>query len=246
MPGAPSGLAGDSTSYLQQPNGDLSQSEAISNISSPDFQEEETLDILSTRDLMEVSDPSDSDSTLLVSDRTPAATAINNNNPQHLHHLNNNKNQNPSSVLADGVHLHSNVVGQGAAEHRIVIQVKGPDKDVNVLRAPNSPRGSGKTHRGGAVPPLAGREQDFMYSMLSAQQTSRSPTTLSSGNVTPELVGYQVRRDIHSFALRIVSLKRICPQDIVVVVSGEFYFFFRTTIAYRFQYTAIWTIFYSA
>jgi len=142
-----------------------------------------------------VSDPSDSDSTLLVSDRTPAATAINNNNPQHLHHLNNNKNQNPSSVLADGVHLHSNVVGQGATEHRIVIQVKGPDKDVSVLRAPGSPRGSGKTHRGGAVPPLAGREQDFMYSMLSAQQTSRSPTTLSSGNVTPELVGYQELRE---------------------------------------------------
>jgi len=225
MPGAPSGLAGDSTSFLQQPNGDLSQSEAISNISSPDFQEEETLDILSTRDLMEVSDPSDSDSTLLVSDRTPAATAINNNNPQHLHHLNNNKNQNPSSVLADGVHLHTNVVGQGAPEHRIVIQVKGPDKDVSVLRAPSSPRGSGKTHRGGAVPPLAGREQDFMYSMLSAQQTSRSPTTLSSGNVTPELVGYQVRRDIQSFALRIVSLKHMCPQNIVLVVSEEFYFF---------------------
>jgi len=225
MPGAPSGLAGDSTSYLQQPNGDLSQSEAISNISSPDFQEEETLDILSTRDLMEVSDPSDSDSTLLVSDRTPAATAINNNNPQHLHHLNNNKNQNPSSILTDGVHLHSNVAGQGAPEHRIVIQVKGPDKDVSVLRAPSSPRGSVKTHRGGAVPPLAGREQDFMYNMLSAQQTSRSPTTLSSGNVTPELVGYQVREDIRLFALRIVSLKHMCPQNIVLVVSEEFYFF---------------------
>ncbi|XP_069680637.1 PH and SEC7 domain-containing protein isoform X3 [Periplaneta americana] len=189
MTGAITGPAGDSTSYLQQPNGDLSQSEAISNISSPDFQEEETLDILSTRDLMEVSDPSDSDSTLLVSDRTPAATTMNNNNPQQLHHLNNNKNQNSS---ADGVHLHSNVVGgQGSAEHRIVIQVKGPDKDGNVLRAPSSPRGTRRT-RGGQVPPTAGRELDLMYSGLNAQQPSRSPSSVSSGNVTPELAGYQL------------------------------------------------------
>ncbi|XP_046393713.1 PH and SEC7 domain-containing protein-like [Ischnura elegans] len=56
-------------------NGDLSQSEAtVSNISSPDFREEaETLDIVGGRDplllLMEQSDPSDSDSTILVSDR---------------------------------------------------------------------------------------------------------------------------------------------------------------------------------
>jgi PH/SEC7 domain-containing protein len=193
--GAASGPTGDSTLYLQQPNGDLSQSEAISNISSPDFQEEETLDILNTRDLMEVSDPSDSDSTLLVSDRTPAVTAMNNNNPQQLHHINNNKNQNHSPVSADGAHLHSNVVGQGSAEHRIVIQVKGPDKDGNALRAPSSPRGSRRTQRGGAVPPLAGRELDLLYSGPSAQQPSRSPSCLSSGNVTPELVGYQVRQD---------------------------------------------------
>ncbi|XP_023705908.1 uncharacterized protein LOC111863643 isoform X2 [Cryptotermes secundus] len=192
--GAAPGPAVDSISYLQQPNGDLSQSEAISNISSPDFQEEETLDILSTRDLMEVSDPSDSDSTLLVSDRTPAVTAMNNSNAQQLHHLNNNKNQN-SSVLSDGAHLHSNMVGQGSAEHRIVIQVKGPDKDGSGLSAPISPRGSRRTHRGGAVPPLASREADLMYSALSAQQPSRSPSSQSSGNVAPELVGYQELRE---------------------------------------------------
>ncbi|XP_034245374.1 PH and SEC7 domain-containing protein-like isoform X2 [Thrips palmi] len=73
---------------LPQRNGDLSQSEGVSNISSPDFQEE-TLDILSARDLlMEGSDPSDSDSTLMASiPRDPEST------------------------------------------HRIVIEVKGPDKD---------------------------------------------------------------------------------------------------------------------
>ncbi|BES87813.1 arf6 guanine nucleotide exchange factor [Nesidiocoris tenuis] len=48
---------------------DLSQSEAISNISSPDFQEEDS-EIIAKDLVMEVSDPSDSDSTLLVSDHT--------------------------------------------------------------------------------------------------------------------------------------------------------------------------------
>ncbi|XP_063217920.1 PH and SEC7 domain-containing protein isoform X6 [Bacillus rossius redtenbacheri] len=52
---APSGPLGG----LLQPNGELSQSEAVSNISSPDFQEEETLDILSTRDLMELRESED-------------------------------------------------------------------------------------------------------------------------------------------------------------------------------------------
>lgn len=47
---------------------DLSQLEALSNISSPDYQEE-TSDMLNSHDIgMEVTDPSDSDSTLLVSE----------------------------------------------------------------------------------------------------------------------------------------------------------------------------------
>lgn len=47
---------------------DQSVSEAISNISSPDYQDEH--DLLSARELaaMAISDPSDSDSTLMVSD----------------------------------------------------------------------------------------------------------------------------------------------------------------------------------
>lgn len=48
-------------------SGEQSVSEAISNISSPDYQDEH--DLLSTRDLsaaMAISDPSDSDSTLIV------------------------------------------------------------------------------------------------------------------------------------------------------------------------------------
>ncbi|KAI4497784.1 hypothetical protein M0802_007110 [Mischocyttarus mexicanus] len=41
-----------STSGLHPTNGDLSQSEAISNMSSPDYNDEETMDILSVRDIM--------------------------------------------------------------------------------------------------------------------------------------------------------------------------------------------------
>ncbi|KAK9506294.1 hypothetical protein O3M35_008254 [Rhynocoris fuscipes] len=62
-------MPGFCSSYTNNNNTDLSQSEAVSNISSPDFIEEDSEII--TKDLvMEVSDPSDSDSTLLVSETT--------------------------------------------------------------------------------------------------------------------------------------------------------------------------------
>lgn len=65
-------------------------SEAISNISSPDYHDDDSMGI---RDcIMEISDPSDSDSTLLVSE------------PYQRHHRGSDN------------------------DHRIVIQVKGPDK----------------------------------------------------------------------------------------------------------------------
>nr|CAD7415192.1 unnamed protein product [Timema cristinae] len=103
-------LAGGDALVSLQPNGELSQSEAISNISSPDYQEEETLDILSARDLMEVSDPSDSDSTLLVSDRTPAAPT---NNPTST------QRHTPTGNGGNIVSTH-----QENVEHRIVIQIR--------------------------------------------------------------------------------------------------------------------------
>ncbi|KAK9881024.1 hypothetical protein WA026_014366 [Henosepilachna vigintioctopunctata] len=69
---------------------DASVSEAISNISSPDYHDDDSMGI---RDcIMEISDPSDSDSTLLVSE------------PYQRHRNSDN-------------------------DHRIVIQVKGPDKN---------------------------------------------------------------------------------------------------------------------
>ncbi|XP_055593560.1 PH and SEC7 domain-containing protein isoform X2 [Uranotaenia lowii] len=63
--GGGEGGGGGGTSTLDQ-----SVSEAVSNISSPDYQDEH--DLLSTRDLaaMAISDPSDSDSTILVSETT--------------------------------------------------------------------------------------------------------------------------------------------------------------------------------
>ncbi|XP_055851059.1 PH and SEC7 domain-containing protein isoform X2 [Episyrphus balteatus] len=75
--GSSSGMAGNSTGQTNQNlgflhcpvNGDQSVSEAISNISSPDYQDDDNL--LSSRDLiggMVLSDPSDSDSTILVSE----------------------------------------------------------------------------------------------------------------------------------------------------------------------------------
>uniref|UniRef100_A0A023F2W0 Putative guanine nucleotide exchange factor efa6 n=2 Tax=Triatoma infestans TaxID=30076 RepID=A0A023F2W0_TRIIF len=91
-------------------NTDLSQSEAVSNISSPDFIEEDS-EIIAKDLVMEVSDPSDSDSTLLVSETTKRKRAG-----------------------SDG----------GAGEHRIVIQVKGPDKQSDSSSRSNSPRGSGR------------------------------------------------------------------------------------------------------
>nr|CAD7444365.1 unnamed protein product [Timema bartmani] len=164
-------LAGGDALVSLQPNGELSQSEAISNISSPDYQEEETLDILSARDLMEVSDPSDSDSTLLVSDRTPAAPT---NNPTST------QRHTPTGNGGNIVSTH-----QENVEHRIVIQVKGPDKDTS-LRAPSSPRASRRTQR---------TNTGLELTVTGVIGASRSPSSLSSGNVTPELVGYQELRE---------------------------------------------------
>ncbi|KRT83321.1 Pleckstrin homology domain containing protein [Oryctes borbonicus] len=89
----------DSGQY-NQTNGDFSVSEAISNISSPDYHDDDSMGI---RDcVMEISDHSDSDSTLLVSE------------PRHRH----------AAGSGDG--------GSSGSDHRIVIQVKGPDKDSNL------------------------------------------------------------------------------------------------------------------
>ncbi|KAK0098521.1 hypothetical protein PV326_007384 [Microctonus aethiopoides] len=123
-------------------NGDLSQSEAISNMSSPDYNDEETMDILSARDIMMVSDPSDSDSTILASEP-----------PQRR------LNKNPG-------------YNQDNSEHRIVIQVKGPDKESNSRNANSSPRNNRRRSNSGG-----------------AGATDRPPSGVSSGNT--DFTGYQ-------------------------------------------------------
>lgn len=107
-------LVSDFNAY-HQTNGDLSVSEAISNISSPDYHDEETMDILNSRDLMEISDHSDSDSTILVSE------------PQQKR-------------VKNGV--------SAECEHKIVIQVKGPEKDTAY-----SPKCVRRTHDSGNTTP---------------------------------------------------------------------------------------------
>ncbi|XP_017770848.1 PREDICTED: PH and SEC7 domain-containing protein 1 [Nicrophorus vespilloides] len=96
----------DSGQYNQTNGGDFSVSEAISNISSPDYHDDDSMGI---RDyVMEISDHSDSDSTLLVSE--------------------------PRQRLgSDG-------------DHRIVIQVKGPDKEQQSTVKDRGKQSSNKTN----------------------------------------------------------------------------------------------------
>lgn len=151
------GPSGDGTtssaSGLHPTNGDLSQSEAISNMSSPDYNDEETMDILSARDIMMVSDPSDSDSTILASE--PPQRRLKTNPPN-------------SSAYSSG---------QDTSEHRIVIQVKGPDKDT-----PSSRNTSPRQNRRRGNPELV--------STSSGQNVQRA-NNAGIGNVS-EFVGYQV------------------------------------------------------
>ncbi|XP_068631018.1 PH and SEC7 domain-containing protein isoform X1 [Battus philenor] len=91
-------------------NGDMSLSEAISNISSPDYQDQDDMfDTGRECPRMELSDPSDSDSTILVSE------------PCHKRAKSNSSysNDQDSDVTLNGEHN---------KDYRIVIQVKGPDK----------------------------------------------------------------------------------------------------------------------
>ncbi|GLV41031.1 Exchange factor for Arf 6 [Carabus blaptoides fortunei] len=140
------------TNYHPQPNGDLSVSEAISNMSSPDYHDEETMDILNARDLMEISDHSDSDSTILVSE-------------PHQHR----RMKNGSCVSAGSSSSQHATASVQDSEHKIIIQVKGPDKD-NATHMVYSPKGMRRSH-----------DTDKMYE--------------SAGNTTPELQGYKELRE---------------------------------------------------
>ncbi|CAH0605551.1 unnamed protein product [Chrysodeixis includens] len=112
-------------------NGDMSLSEAVSNISSPDYQDQD--DMFETgRECprMELSDPSDSDSTILVSE------------PCHKRAKSNStySNEHGSDVTLNGDHNN---------DYRIVIQVKGPDKqNANATENVNNNNNSNYTQNG--------------------------------------------------------------------------------------------------
>jgi PH/SEC7 domain-containing protein len=146
-------------------NGDFSQSEAISNISSPDYQEEESMDILSSKDLMELSDPSDSDSTILVSERTTKHRC-----------------GGSTSGGAAGQQRRPAPPSFTASEHRIVLQVKGLEGST----------GSGVRECDMVTDR---RRLHFLQAPGGMGPRSAYSPDASSGNVSPDLVGYQELRD---------------------------------------------------
>lgn len=152
MPGAQLGPSGEGTSpgCLHPTNGDLSQSEAISNMSSPDYNDEETMDILSSRDIMMVSDPSDSDSTILASEP-------------------------PQRRRKSGSYSAS----QDSSEHRIVIQVKGPDKDNARNASPRQNKRRGNTQ--------------ISENQHVQQQNQRLPSGNDNCNPSIDPSGYKVK-----------------------------------------------------
>lgn len=108
----------------------MSLSEALSNISSPDYQDQD--DMFETgRECprMELSDPSDSDSTILVSE------------PCHKRAKSNSSysNEHGSDVTLNGDHSN---------DYRIVIQVKGPDKQNANSENVNNNNNSGYAQNG--------------------------------------------------------------------------------------------------
>ncbi|KAF9417802.1 hypothetical protein HW555_005216, partial [Spodoptera exigua] len=126
---ARSGATSNSTSISDGMSQRLS--EAVSNISSPDYQDQD--DMFETgRECprMELSDPSDSDSTILVSE------------PCHKRAKSNSSysNEHGSDVTLNGDHSN---------DYRIVIQVKGPDKqNANVTENVNNNNNSNYTQNG--------------------------------------------------------------------------------------------------
>lgn len=91
--------------------GDMSLSEAVSNISSPDYQDQDDMfDTGRECPRMELSDPSDSDSTILVSEPCHKRAKSNSTYSDH-----------GSDVTLNG----------DSKDYRIVIQVKGPEKNAS-------------------------------------------------------------------------------------------------------------------
>ncbi|KAH8357203.1 hypothetical protein KR084_009303, partial [Drosophila pseudotakahashii] len=116
-PGAVPGNNGGGGGFCGGGNNDQSVSEAISNISSPDYQDDDNL--LSSRDIlggMVLSDPSDSDSTILVSD---AAAQQRQQLKQQLRAQQQQQRDRERERDRD----------REQSEHKVVIQVRGLDSN---------------------------------------------------------------------------------------------------------------------
>lgn len=110
---------------------------------------------------MMVSDPSDSDSTILASE--PPQRRLKTNNPQ-----------------------------DSSGDHRIVIQVKGPDKEAVAAPRNTSPRQARRRGNPGNAeftPPAAAQN-------LQRTQTGTVPGVVATGSIVPEHVGYQVMQSL--------------------------------------------------
>lgn len=126
-----------SSRILPQPHHSIS--EAVSNISSPDYQDQ-GVDMFNGRECMEVSDPSDSDSTILVSE--PCNKRVKTSQGGNLPYM---TSSNPGSE-SNSRSFENQQNSDQNLDHRIVIQVKGPEKhdrfscgDNNSSCARNSP-----------------------------------------------------------------------------------------------------------
>ncbi|XP_077290686.1 PH and SEC7 domain-containing protein-like isoform X2 [Arctopsyche grandis] len=116
-----SGHHGDTSSrVLPQPHHSIS--EAVSNISSPDYQDQ-GVDMFNGRECMEVSDPSDSDSTILVSE--PCNKRVKTSQGGNVPYM---TSSNPGGPDCNPRHYENQHNSDQNLDHRIVIQVKGPEK----------------------------------------------------------------------------------------------------------------------
>lgn len=177
-------------------NGEHSVSEAISNISSPDYHDEETMDILSSRDIM-LSDPSDSDSTILVSEPNTRRTGGKGDSQTNSY-------SNVKTVSAN------HIMGGPDNDHRIVIQVKGPDKEVTGL----SPRGSRRLQRGD-IP----HQTSIRHNIIANNNNNQTAV------VPPESQGYHELRESEedgtTFAVDDPLLARVIGQKMASPPMSE-------------------------
>lgn len=136
----------------------MSLSEAVSNISSPDYQDQDDMfDTGRECPRMELSDPSDSDSTILVSEPCHKRAKSNSTYSDH-----------GSDVTLNGDH---------SKDYRIVIQVKGPEK-----------------------------QNANSNDSVNNNNSNYAQNGKENGHNSPENQGYQVRQNFNEIVRNIIPL----------------------------------------